>query len=65
VWHHSQTLEELADGGVLLKMRVGGIREIKTWVMGWGAEVEVLAPPELRANVAEDSRRMSAQYTDV
>lgn len=65
VWHHSQILEELPDGGVLLKMRVGGIREIKSWIMSWGAEVEVLAPDELRANVAEDSRRMSTQYVDV
>jgi proteasome accessory factor B len=65
VWHHSQTLEELQDGGVLLKMRVGGIREIKNWVMSWGAEVEVLAPLELRTQVAEDSRRMVAQYADV
>ena len=62
VWHHSQQVEELPDGGVLLAMRVGGIREIKNWVMSWGAEVEVLAPPELRAQVTEDSRRMVAQY---
>ena len=62
VWHHSQKLEELPDGGCLLTICVGGIREIKSWVMSWGAEVEVLAPPELRAQLAEDSRRMVAQY---
>ena len=62
VWHHSQTLADLPDGGCLLTMCVGGIREIKNWVMSWGPEVEVLAPPELRAQVAEDSRRMAAQY---
>jgi predicted DNA-binding transcriptional regulator YafY len=62
VWHHSQQLAALPDGGCLLTMRVGGIREIKNWVMSWGAEVEVLAPAELRTQVAEDSRRMAAQY---
>ena len=62
VWHHSQKLDDLPDGGCLLTMRVGGIREIKNWVMSWGAEVEVLAPPELRTQIAEDSRRMAAQY---
>ena len=65
VWHHSQQLADLPDGGCLLTMRVGGIREIKNWVMSWGAEVEVLAPPELRAQLAEDSRRMATQYADV
>ncbi len=65
VWHHSQTLADLPDGGCLLTMCVGGIREIKNWVMSWGAEVEVLAPPELRAQVAGDSRRLAAQYAGV
>jgi proteasome accessory factor B len=65
VWHHSQRLEELPDGGCLLTLHVGGIREIKNWVMSWGADVEVLDPPELRAQVAEDSRRMAAQYNGV
>ncbi len=65
VWHHSQRLEDLPDGSTLLTMRVGGTREIKPWIMGWGPEVEVLAPPDLRAQVADDSRRMSAQYADV
>ena len=62
VWHSSQKLQDLPDGGCLLTLCVGGIREIKTWVMGWGADVEVLAPEELRAWVADDSRRMAAQY---
>ena len=62
VWHHSQTLTDLPDGSCLLTIRVGGIREIKNWVMSWGAEVEVLAPAELRAQIAADSRRMVTQY---
>ncbi len=62
VWHHSQKLVDLPDGGCVLTICVGGIREIKSWVMSWGAEVEVLAPPELRAQLAEDSRRMAVQY---
>jgi predicted DNA-binding transcriptional regulator YafY len=62
VWHHSQQLQDLPDGGCLMTIRVGGIREIRTWVLGWGAEVEVLTPPELREQVAEDGRRMAALY---
>ena len=62
VWHHSQKLTDLPDGGCLLTICVAGIKEIKSWVMSWGAEVEVLAPPELRAQVGDDSRRMLAHY---
>jgi proteasome accessory factor B len=62
VWHHSQQLERTTDGGCILTMRVGGIREIKSWVMGWGADVEVLAPAELRAQIAIEGERITRQY---
>ncbi len=45
-------------------MRVGGIREIKSWILGWGADVEVVAPTELRRQIAEESRRIAQQYTE-
>lgn len=62
VWHHSQRLVDRADGGCELTMTVGGIREIRSWVLGWGADVEVLAPEELRAEVAAHGQRMAAMY---
>ena len=62
VWHHSQQLTDLQDGSCILSVSVGGIREIKSWVMSWGADVEVLAPPELRTDVANDVARLAGQY---
>jgi proteasome accessory factor B len=62
VWHHSQRLEDIADGGCELTMRVGGIREIRVWVLGWGADVEVLAPPALRDEVQAHAARMLDLY---
>lgn len=62
VWHHSQHLDLLPEGGCVLTMCVGGIREIKNWVLSWGAEVEVLAPDELRAQIAAEGLRMAEQY---
>lgn len=62
VWHHSQQLLDLDDGGCELAMTVGGIREIRSWVLSWGADVEVLEPAELRAEVAEHGRKMAALY---
>lgn len=64
VWHHSQKIEQTEDGGCILTMRVGGIREIRSWVLGWGADVEVLAPADLRAQIASESERMLQQYRE-
>lgn len=62
VWHHSQRITDMPGGGCELAMRVGGIREVRAWVLGWGGDVEVLAPPALRDEVREHARRMLELY---
>ncbi|NNJ09378.1 WYL domain-containing transcriptional regulator [Chloroflexales bacterium ZM16-3] len=62
VWHHSQHLVERDDGGCDLMMTIGGIREVMPWVLSWGADIEVVAPPDLRAEVASHSARMADRY---
>jgi len=62
VWHRSQVLTDLPDGGVELTVRVAGIVEIRPWVLSWGDQVEVLAPPELRAAVATAARGAAERY---
>ena len=34
------------------------------WIRGWGADVEVLEPPELRDAVADSVRAAVARYDD-
>ena len=51
LWHPSQTLTDLPDGGLLLTFRAGGPFEIRRWVLGWGDAVEVISPEDLRENV--------------
>lgn len=64
-WHQSQQLIERPDGGCDLWLTIGGIRELLPWVLGWGADVEVLAPDELREEVAAHGRRMASLYSEV
>jgi proteasome accessory factor B len=64
VWHRSQELTELADGGVELAVTVAGIVEIRPWILSWGDGVEVLEPPELREAVAASVRAAAARYGD-
>jgi predicted DNA-binding transcriptional regulator YafY len=62
VWHRSQRLTELPDGGLELTVTVAGIVEIRPWILSWGDGVEVLEPESLRVSVAEAVRAAAAQY---
>ncbi|MCA1570615.1 MAG: transcriptional regulator [Chloroflexi bacterium] len=64
VWHRSQELIELEDGGVELTVTVAGTVEITPWILSWGDGVEVLEPPSLRENVAGAVRDAAARYAD-
>ncbi|MGI8998353.1 MAG: helix-turn-helix transcriptional regulator [Candidatus Limnocylindria bacterium] len=64
VWHRSQELVELDDGGVELTVAVAGTVEIRPWVLSWGEGVEVLEPQELRETVAASVRDAAARYAD-
>jgi len=65
VWHRSQQIIEHADGGCDVVLRVGGVREIRSWVLSWGADVEVLAPAALREEIREHAQRMAMVYEEL
>lgn len=52
----------LHSGHTRVVLSVGGWLELVPWVLGWGAEVEVVSPPELRAQVADAVRRSAEMY---
>jgi predicted DNA-binding transcriptional regulator YafY len=62
VWHPSQEIGDLEDGGCVFAVRVSEPKEMQPWVRSWGAEVEVLSPPSLRQAIAEEAQRMAAVY---
>jgi predicted DNA-binding transcriptional regulator YafY len=61
-WHPSQEVREGPDGSLEWRARVAGTIEVRLWILSWGDEVEVLAPPELRADVAATLGRAAARY---
>jgi predicted DNA-binding transcriptional regulator YafY len=61
-WHPTQQVEAEADGSLLWAARVSGTIEIRLWILSWGDEVEVVAPPALRDDVAATQRRAVARY---
>ncbi|MCC5024153.1 MAG: WYL domain-containing protein [Candidatus Synoicihabitans palmerolidicus] len=46
-----------------MELRLGSLVELERWVLGWGAQAEVLNPPELRASLKQTVRDISARYT--
>ncbi len=61
-WHSSQELTDLADGRLLWRARIAEPREMLPWIRGWGADVEVLEPLELRESLREEIGRLAATY---
>jgi proteasome accessory factor B len=61
-WHPSQEIEHQKDGSLIWIGKVAGMREIKIWILGWGADAEVLEPAELRADVAAELTKAAAAY---
>jgi proteasome accessory factor B len=61
-WHPTEQVTREADGSLIWRARVPGTIEIRRWILQWGAQVEVKAPPELRAEVATTYRKAAARY---
>jgi proteasome accessory factor B len=62
-WHPSQELTiDKSDGSALVRFVVPGLMELVPWLRGWGPEVEVLEPAELRDQFREEASRQLERY---
>lgn len=52
-WAKEQKITNQSDGSIILEMKTSGWWDVKKWVLSFGAEAEVLAPKELRAEIAD------------
>lgn len=43
--------------------QVNDVREMKSWVLGWGAAAEVIEPPELRDMILNEAQRLVEMLT--
>ena len=50
------------DGSLTWRAKVSGTLEIRSWILGWGADVEVLEPAPLRAEIAGIVRAATDRY---
>jgi len=62
LWHHTQRVTRHEDGKLTFEADVAGLDEISWWVLGYGDQVEVLAPEALRSQVAKIAGNLITMY---
>jgi len=62
IWHPLENVTDTEDGGCLWSADVAEWREMLPWVRGWGADVEVLEPKELREALVRETRKLAEVY---
>ena len=62
VWHPSQEIIDLPGDRIRFEITTGSMAEMKIWVLGFGAEVEVERPAELKEAVIAEIEKMKKIY---
>jgi len=62
VWHETQRITDLPDGGIELTVQLGALAEVERWILGWGPQAEVIGPPELRQRMGKAAKQLQAIY---
>ncbi|HUA07712.1 MAG TPA: WYL domain-containing protein [Candidatus Acidoferrales bacterium] len=58
-------IDRLDDGSAEIEYRVADPDELARWVLGWGAQAEIVGPPEVRNRVAAIAREIAGKYGDL
>jgi len=53
-WHPTQTVEDQPDGGVVVRFRASGMRELAWHLFSWGEQVQIVEPERLKTVMAEE-----------
>ncbi|MFP4662205.1 MAG: helix-turn-helix transcriptional regulator, partial [Halanaerobiales bacterium] len=61
-WHDSQEVIELPGDKIRFEVTTGSMEEMKSWVLSFGASVEVIRPEELKLSVKEEIEKMGKIY---
>jgi CRISPR-associated endonuclease/helicase Cas3 len=62
-WHRSESVEGQDDGSLVWRARVAEPQEMLPWIRGWGADVEVLEPEEMREELMEEAQCLAKVYS--
>lgn len=61
-WHPSEEVNEQDDGSLMWRASIAEPQEMLPWIRGWGADVEVLKPEQLRETLKNEVAKMAGLY---
>ena len=61
-WHPTQEIQEHPDCSLTLHLVVGGLNELKRWILGYGKGAVVKEPPELVKMLQQEVEEMNEYY---
>lgn len=61
-WHESQEIKEISDDEIIFYLTTGSHEELKSWILSYGSDVEVLKPEEFREDVKAEIKEMGNIY---
>jgi predicted DNA-binding transcriptional regulator YafY len=56
-------IEYCDDGSVEIVYQVADVDELVRWVLGWGTQAEIIAPPTARTRIAHLVKEITAKYS--
>jgi len=62
-WSRSQTILLEPEGSILLKLSTSGRRDIKSWILSFGRDAELLEPEDLRNEIKKEMEEAAGLYT--
>lgn len=62
IWHKSQVIERLGNGRLIWKARIAEPIELFPWIRGWGSDVKIVKPDNLRDMMREDVQKLGEMY---
>lgn len=65
IWAKGQTITKDPDGSIVLTMTTSGRFDVVRWVLGYGANAELLEPADLRTEVGEALQKAGAFYQPI
>jgi predicted DNA-binding transcriptional regulator YafY len=63
IWHDSQELADLPDGGIRMTLFVSNDWALRSWLLGFGSAARVVSPVSLATSIADECRHTLEAYT--
>jgi len=57
-WNDKQEIKDISENEIVFKVKTSSREEIKKWILGYGAEAEVLQPKNLREEMKQEIEKM-------